>query len=82
MRRPRLHKSFGVASEAGISAAIVGEAELEEVIQPTDVERLDLIPCGPVPPNPAELLLTERFKAILRQLTDRYDRVLFNSPPS
>ncbi len=81
MRRPRLHKSFGVPSEAGISAAIVGGAELEDVIQSTGIERLELIPCGPIPPNPAELLLTERFKEILRQLTERYDRVLFDSPP-
>src|SRR6185369_4084645 len=54
MRRPRLHRSFGVPNQIGISSVIVGKATLEEAIKRTDVPNLDVLPCGPVPPNPSE----------------------------
>ena len=81
MRRPRLHRSFGLKNEAGISSVIVGDKTLDEVIQRTQVEDLDLLVCGPVPPNPAELLHTQRFVDVFNALKDRYDRVIFDSPP-
>ena len=65
MRRPRLHRSFGVPNQTGISTVIVGKATLEEAIKRTDVPNLDVLPCGPVPPNPSELLHTDRFAAVL-----------------
>ena len=55
MRRPRLHRSFGVGNQLGISTVIVGKATLEEAIKHTDVPNLDVLTCGPVPPNPSEL---------------------------
>lgn len=81
MRRPRLHKSFGISGHTGISSVIVGEAELDHAIQSSGIDNLDVIACGPIPPNPAELLHTERFRHLLRELSERYDRVLFDSPP-
>lgn len=81
MRRPRLHKSFGVANDVGISSYIVGEASLDRAIQKSAVEGLDLMTCGPIPPNPAELLHTEAFEHLLEELRGRYDRVIFDSPP-
>src|SRR5262249_59865313 len=65
MRRPRLHRSFGVGNQTGISTVIVGKATLEEAIKHTDVPNLDVLTCGPVPPNPSELLHTDRFAAVL-----------------
>lgn len=81
MRRPRLHQAFGVSNEVGLSSVIVGEAKLEDAIQKTELGDLDVFVCGPIPPNPAELLLTERFRELVEQLRKRYDRILFDSPP-
>ena len=82
MRRPRLHRSFGVPNNTGISTVIVGKATIEEAIKRTDVPNLDLLPCGPVPPNPSELLHTERFGAILADCAKLYDRIILDSPPT
>jgi capsular exopolysaccharide synthesis family protein len=82
MRRPRLHRSFGVPNQTGISTVIVGKATLEEAIKRTDVPNLDVLPCGPVPPNPSELLHTERFAAVLADCGKIYDRIILDSPPT
>lgn len=81
MRRPRVHKAFGIRPVQGFSAALLGEVEVEEVIHDTPIENLWIIPCGVTPPNPAELLHTQRFKEILEQLRGRFDRIVFDSPP-
>ena len=81
MRRPRLHKSFGVDNERGVSNVILGNANWTDVVRSSGVEGLDVITCGPIPPNPAELLHTARFKELLKDLSGHYDRVLFDSPP-
>ena len=81
MRRPRLHKSFGVANEVGLSSLIVGEGSIEDAIKTTSVPGLFVLPSGPVPPNAAVPLHTERFRKLAEQLGERFDRVLFDSPP-
>jgi capsular exopolysaccharide synthesis family protein len=82
MRRPRLHRSFGVPNQTGISTVIVGKATLEEAIKRTDVPNLDVLTCGPVPPNPSELLHTDRFGAVLADCAKLYDRIILDSPPT
>ncbi len=82
MRRPRLHRSFGVGNQVGISTVIVGKATLEEAVKHTDVPNLDVLTCGPVPPNPSELLHTDRFAAVLADCAKLYDRVILDSPPT
>lgn len=82
MRRPRLHKALGVPATAdGLSKAVVGECDVLSVVRATDIPNLSLLPCGATPPNPAELLHSDRFRRIVAELTDRYDRVIFDSPP-
>jgi capsular exopolysaccharide synthesis family protein len=82
MRRPRLHKALGVPGTSdGLSRAIVGESDVFAAVRETGVPNLSLLPCGPTPPNPAELLHAERFKRIIRELSERYDLVIFDSPP-
>jgi len=82
MRRPRLHRSFGVPNEVGASSFIVGEAALDDAIKRTEVPNLDVLPCGPTPPNPAELLHTDRFAKLLDDCKARYDLVILDSPPT
>ncbi len=81
MRRPRLHKAFGLSNELGLSNVLLDEKRLGEALRPTAVPDLHVLPCGPLPPNPAELLHTDRFRALVAELARRYDRVLFDSPP-
>src|SRR4029079_15695115 len=79
LRRPRLHKSLGVAEERGLTNLILGDASFDDVIKTTDIPNLFVLPCGPLPPNPAELLLTKRFREILSQLQERFDYILPDS---
>jgi polysaccharide biosynthesis transport protein len=85
MRKPRLHRSLGASSTHGLTDLLLPEArvadKLDDVIKTTDVPGLFLLPCGLPPPNPAELLLTDRFREVLEALRERFDRVLLDSPP-
>ncbi len=82
MRRPRMHTAFGIERPArGVSTMILGESSAEDSIVESGIGNLDLLPCGPVPPNPAELLHTEAFQRVVTDLGARYDRVIFDSPP-
>jgi succinoglycan biosynthesis transport protein ExoP len=81
MRRPRLHASPGVSRQKGLSNLVVGEESYEDVIKSTEIPNLFVLPCGPLPPNPAELLMTKRFSAVLKELESRFDRVILDSPP-
>jgi capsular exopolysaccharide synthesis family protein len=81
MRRPRLHLAFGVPDDVGVSSLVVGEGSLERAVKSTEVPNLFLLPCGPLPPNPAELLHTRAFSELLSKLKERYDCILLDSPP-
>ena len=81
MRRPRLHKAFGVPNDVGVSSLVVGEGKLEDAVKATEVPGLFILPCGPVPPNPSELLHTRAFAETLERLGEKFDRILLDSPP-
>lgn len=81
LRRPRLHTSLGISKNRGLTNLILGDASFDEVIKTTDIPNLYVLPCGPQPPNPAELLMTDRFKEVLSDLAARFDRILLDSPP-
>ena len=81
MRRPRIHRSFGLKSDKGISSVMAGDVQLKDAVSKCEVPNLDVLPCGPMPPNPAELLHTERFRQILAQCRSSYDRIVLDSPP-
>lgn len=81
LRRPRLHRVFDIDNEQGLSTALVGEESLAKMIRPTGVEKLDVLVCGPTPPNPAEILLSDRFRELVAELSEKYDRIIFDTPP-
>ena len=82
MRRPRVHKAFGIKRpRKGLSTMILGESNAEESIVSTVVPNLDVLVCGPTPPNPSELIHTDTFKRVLNEVAEKYDRVIFDSPP-
>lgn len=81
LRRPRVHSSFGLSREKGVSTLIAGEATFEAAIQRSRVPGLDVMTSGPVPPNPAELLHSPAFARLVETARQRYDLVIFDSPP-
>ena len=81
MRKPRTYKDVTSKLNVGLSNYLSGMVELEEAISSTNIENLNVMVCGPKPPNPAELLGTERFRQMLADLKDRYDYVIVDTPP-
>ena len=80
LRRPNIHRLFDVTNDAGLSDVLTGNLTLEQVIRPTHVPGLDIIVAGPIPPNPAELLGSDRMKEIKASIRG-YDVVLIDTPP-
>jgi succinoglycan biosynthesis transport protein ExoP len=81
LRKPRLHRTFKLAKGPGITTVLAGEATLEEVALSTDIPNLSVVQCGPLPPNPSELLHTRRFAELVEDARNRFDTVIFDSPP-
>jgi polysaccharide biosynthesis transport protein len=82
LRRPRLHRIFDRAGDVGLMNVILGEATIDEVAKPTLVPNLYCIPCGPIPPSSADVVASERFRRVLDQLGEQFDRVVLDSPPA
>jgi capsular exopolysaccharide synthesis family protein len=81
LRRPRIHRVFGLTAKVGLAEVIAGTAELDEAVQVTAVPNLSILPCGRRPPNPAELLTSPRLEDILDDVRGAFDYVLIDSPP-
>jgi succinoglycan biosynthesis transport protein ExoP len=81
MRKPRQHKIFGLRSETGLSLLVLGEVDVEAAVQASGVPNLSVLAAGPLPPNPAELLTSPRFKEALDQFRGIYDFVIVDTPP-
>jgi capsular exopolysaccharide synthesis family protein len=73
---------LGVEHLQGLSTYLSqSHVTLDDVIQQLPIENLSLLPCGPIPPNPAELIISERMKEMLSELCARYDHIIIDSPP-
>jgi succinoglycan biosynthesis transport protein ExoP len=81
LRKPRLHRVFGIAPGLGITSILAGEASLSEATCATEVPNLWILPCGPLPPNPSELLHTRRFSDLIAEIQQTYDVSVLDSPP-
>ena len=82
LRKPKLATYMGVPQGKGITNYLVGQNSLDEIIQPfKDHTNLSYITSGPTPPNPAELILSDKMKDLLKELSERYDYVLIDTPP-
>jgi capsular exopolysaccharide synthesis family protein len=69
------------STSQGLSSLLAGSEKVAECVHPTQMERLFLLPSGPIPPNPAELLASGRFKEILDEALTRFDHIIIDSPP-
>ncbi|MCP3867952.1 MAG: polysaccharide biosynthesis tyrosine autokinase, partial [Gammaproteobacteria bacterium] len=81
LRRPKVHKVFNMSREQGMSNILVGKLEVKDAMQRAAIPNLSVIPSGPVPPNPSEILGSSRMKAMIAGLRQNFDRILIDSPP-
>lgn len=81
MRKPKIHIGLNSDNEHGMSTLIVGHSSLEQCVKSSDIEGLDFITAGPIPPNPSELILSDRFKEIQEELKEIYDVIIIDNPP-
>lgn len=84
MRRPRLHSVFGVSNAAGLSTILSSEMQdkdMLQIIQYEDDAKLYLLPSGPIPPNPAELIGSEQMSGLLQKMQQHFTHVVVDSPP-
>ncbi|MEM7312328.1 MAG: polysaccharide biosynthesis tyrosine autokinase, partial [Planctomycetota bacterium] len=81
LRRPNVHRLFGVENEFGLSDIIADDRDFDEVIRDTEVGNLRVITSGPIPGNPAELLESFRFEQVLARAREEFDFVLLDCPP-
>ncbi|MDP3803001.1 GumC family protein [Brevundimonas sp.] len=81
LRNPSMHRMVGVENERGMSNLLSGSADLAGVVQRTRHENLFFIPCGPLPPNPAELWGGDRLRQFLAETRNNFDHVVFDGPP-
>lgn len=81
LRRPAVHKAFKISHARGLSNYLSGNVALSELIVELPIPNLSVLPCGPIPPNPAELVSSERMKEMLRVLGQLYDHIIVDSPP-
>ncbi|MFH2141006.1 MAG: polysaccharide biosynthesis tyrosine autokinase [Bacteroidota bacterium] len=81
LRKPKLHKEFGVTNNKGLTTYLIGKDKLEDIIVNTDIENLDFIPAGPVPPNPAEMIDTKKMADLMGELQKIYDYIVLDTPP-
>lgn len=81
MRKPTMHYTFHTTNSTGLSNLLTRKWELQDVVIETEIEGLHLVTCGPIPPNPAELLGSKTMDVLLEQLIASYDIVIFDAPP-
>ncbi len=81
LRRPRLHEILDLNGRMGLVTYLTGAATIERVIHETQVTNLWAMPCGPLPPNPAELLGSSELRILMEQLREGFDAVVIDSPP-
>ncbi|MCK5230944.1 MAG: polysaccharide biosynthesis tyrosine autokinase, partial [Desulfobulbaceae bacterium] len=81
LRRPSIHKVFGIDNSKGLSSYLAGAAD-EGITHFFQDENLSIIPSGPLPPNPSELLGSNRLKKLIKSAGEKFDFVIIDSPPS
>jgi exopolysaccharide transport family protein len=81
LRRPSVHRIFGIDPGPGLVSYLAGHHEWGELVHKSGLGKLDLFPCGPLPPNPAELLSSDRMRMFVQGAGANYDLVIIDSPP-
>lgn len=81
LRKPVIHRIFALERNRGLTNVLVGKMKIEEAIQSSNIPNLDVLPSGILPPNPAEVLGSDLMKRFIKDVRERYEIVIFDSPP-
>lgn len=81
MRRPTLHYTFHISNKSGLSNLLIGKGRLADTVRKSGIPNLDLLLCGQIPVNPAELLQSAAMDDLLEEVCEIYDLILIDSPP-
>lgn len=81
LRRPGLFKDFGLKNDKGITSYLINDAKIENIIQRTSIDNLDLISSGPIPPNPVELMASDKTGELFDELKELYDYIIIDTAP-
>lgn len=81
LRKPMLHKIFALANQKGLTNLLTETLLLEELVQPTQQDKLQVLTSGPIPPNPAEMLASRRMANLLDELRSCYERIIIDTTP-
>lgn len=81
LRKSKLHHTFKLKNDWGLTSYLSNQCEVDKIIHLTHVEYLSFIPAGPMPPNPSELLYSERMRQLMKELKERFDYVLVDTAP-
>ena len=81
LRRPTLGRIFNIEGKEGLTELLIGKGSLEALVRPTGIPNLFLLPSGHLPPNPSELLGSQRMKDLMAEISRRYEMAFLDSPP-
>jgi len=82
LRKPKIHEDFNINNSSGLSLYLINKSRLSDIVHKTDTENLSVISSGPIPPNPSELLNSERMKKLISELKKTYDYIIMDTPPA
>ncbi|CDQ18942.1 CpsD/CapB family tyrosine-protein kinase [Halobacillus karajensis] len=81
LRKPTIHYTFRVNNTKGLSNYLVGDQPVYKLVSQTEIENLDTMTCGPIPPNPSELLGSKKMQTFIDEAKETYDMIIFDTPP-
>lgn len=81
LRKPKIFLDFNIHNDIGLSNYLAHSVELDQIIQPTNLPNLDIISGGSIPPNPSELLMSDKLEIMVKTLKKKYDYIIFDTPP-
>jgi len=81
LRKPRLHKCFSTDNIKGVSTILINKHSYKECIKHSEIDNMDYITSGPLPPNPAEIILGDRLKNLIKDIKQEYDLIIIDTPP-
>ena len=81
LRKPKIYQDFSLTNTEGISSYLIGKSKIEDIIQKSSIDNLDIIMAGPIPPNPTELIASEKTDELFDKLKEMYDYIVIDTPP-
>ena len=82
LRKPKTHHNFNIENIKGLSSYLINQSSISEILNSTKNENLKVITSGPIPPNPSELLNSERMKELITELKKDFEYIVIDTPPA